>query len=294
MIAAVALGFVIAAAPVSRRVVLTASGCDATFVTEVRNLLGIELKATVGALLSDASERVSLDCSATGVTAEVERDGKTMPVVIDVSMVDDDSRARTVALMLAEGMSGPIVPAPVEKKTPPPEPVPVPDQQRESRFSLSGFFAIRSAERVQLGGALSGELALLSWLGLHVDIVGVTATMTREGGTVQSTALDAAFGIDVRWVFGPLLIRIGPSARAGVAILTGRPGAERTGGTVAGGMWAPQISGGAQVMFDRFLISAFVDGGWWVPRLRGTVFNEAAVELSGAFVVAGVGAGWRL
>lgn len=297
MIPQAVLVVALAASPGVRRVGLTASGCPTSFVTEVRQLLAIELKATVGALLDSAPETVSLECAASVISVEVRRaDAAPAPLTIDVSSVGDDSRARTVALVLAEVMSAP--PTTVEvPKAPPPvvEPVTsVPAVENERPVLLTAGFTVRTLERVQLGGTVGVALTFLEWLGLHVDVSMVTAQVVRPGGRVQATSIDGAVGLDLRWSPGLVTLRLGPGFRFGWSALSGLPEAGRIGGQVSGVMWGPQVSLGATMRPAgwAFALNGGVDVGWWAPQLSGSVFGASPVVVAGPFGAFTLGVGW--
>lgn len=291
------LAFLVVAAPSPRRVGLTASGCDTAFVTEVRQLLAIELKATVGALLDSADETVALACAGDSVAVDVRRAGAPVQSLsVDVSSVGDEFRARTVALLLAETMtSPPPTVAPVAPKPPPVELAPrasTPAPARSAMFTAG--FVVRTLERPQLGASIGVELALSRWFGLHVDLVGLTATVPRAGGRVQATSFDVGPGVDVRLILDTVTLRAGPGVRLGVSLLEGRAAEGRIAGTVAGLMWGPQLALGARVAPARLGVAFTValEAGWWAPKLTGEVFGEGPVEVAGPFGALTVGVGW--
>ncbi|MDX2010780.1 MAG: hypothetical protein SFW67_11335 [Myxococcaceae bacterium] len=292
----VAVCALVAAATPGRRVGLTATGCPDGFVAEVRSVLGIELKATVGPLLDAAPERVELSCGAGSVAVTVSGAAAVTPLSVDVSAVEEPLRARTVALVVADAMAQAPPPA---VPSPPPAPAPVvpaapPLDVQPFRGAVSVLGLVRSGAAVHGGAALVVEWAWLQWLGGHADVCFATATVSRAGGAVVSTMVDGAVGLDVRWAAGPVQLRAGPGLRVGGAALEGRPGPERVGGLVTGVMWGPQVSVGASLVpVARLVVSAFVDGGLWAPRLRGEVFGDAPVETAGPVVTAGLGVGWR-
>jgi hypothetical protein len=285
---------VVAAATPTRRVSLTASDCEPGFVTEVRSVLGIELKATVGAVLVDAREQVELACTPSAVAVVLTRDGVSAPLTVDVSTVDESLRARTVALVLAETMAEPPEPAVVATSPQPPVVAPAPPPP-PGRLSLALLVGVRSGPTAHFGGAFVVEWEWLRWLGVHADLCVVSGTVARTGGLVASTMVDASVGLDVRAALGPVRLRVGPGVRAGGGWLQGLPAAERVGGRVVGVMWGPQLSTGLSVSpTERLLLTAFVDAGFWGTQLVGEVFGEAPVILTGLMVTAGVGVGWRL
>ncbi|MBL8933879.1 MAG: hypothetical protein JNM69_04955 [Archangium sp.] len=299
MISAAVLVVALAATPGVRRVGLTATGCGGAFVTEVRQLLAIELKATVGALFDSAPETVALECSASIISVEVLRHGEApAPLTIDVSSVDEGARARTVALLLAEVMSAappppPVVARPAPSASPEPSVAPVlPDAP--ARLLVTAGFTARTLEQVQLGGTVGVAVPLLRWFGVHAEVSALTAQVVRPGGRVQATAIDGAIGVDLRWSPELVMLRLGPGLRCGWGLLEGRPDASRVGGKVSGVMWGPQVSAGVSVRprGSALVLNGSVDLGWWLPRLTGSVFEGTPVVVGGPFGVLTLGVGW--
>ncbi|MFY2557158.1 hypothetical protein ACN469_05960 [Corallococcus terminator] len=287
---------------------MSATDCPPGVEPELRRLLAIELKVPVDAASSEGDTRVTVDCTAPRYKVALEvLNREPEQFEVDISGVSALAVPRTVALLVAEAAarlwSSPPAepPLPPVEIPPPPEalppleapPVPLapptlqvpPAPMAEPGRGQLGLFGVgRLGEVVLLGGGLSADVRLGSWVGLRLDVAALRGEAQRASGLVLATLVDGGFTFDLRAERAGWMVRGGVGLRGGLGVLEGLPEEGHVGAVTRGVLWGPQAGvSGEWRPWSWLALGLGVDGGIWAPRLDGTVVDESPVRVGGAF-----------
>lgn len=295
-------------------VVVELKQCEQPLATEVRRIVGVELRATVvdAAGAGEAVIRVVATCHGSEVELSLADavTARHLDRTVALAAAAPAGRARLVALAVAELVVASwqeieSSPEPTKRDLPPPEP------QREARITEGASpeqpRASAMAEAVGvartfpgsdlwlLGAGARGFFTLSRPFTLALELTAEWGKTSRAPGQVAARALGGAlalgWGIERKWLF--VMPWVG--ARAGVARLTGEPSPDSTttvGETQSGSCLGPEI-GVSATLFPHAAAHAVValSAGTMLLGVRGEVMGDRNVNVLGPWAALVVGVG---
>lgn len=265
--------------------------CEGVTSEGIERILNVELRTHL-----DQARALIVTCSEDKVFITLRTTNGEVSRVLTPGARKARVLERLVALAASELPSQPRVPiqpvvAPVVVVTPAPPPA---RWRVDARASFRGY----PAGRLGLwGGRLSAgwQFTPHGWLTLEGQAEKGTAATAL--GSVEALAFSG--GVATQWVqslLPRLSLEEGVGLAAGQVRLWGTPVvAGVTGNTLTGWWWGPlaRVSISLRV-FDRVQVLAGIEAGWALNGAAGSVPNEAAVAVAGAWLsgVLGVGGAW--
>lgn len=289
---------------------MTVDACAKVNVEEVERLAAIELSRAPPDVAIVA--HVGCDRGLITLTVDDPVTRKTLGRKLDLSSTAARSRARTVALALAELIEAswselllpsprvmPAGPAPTEAQQEAASRIAsrvIPEKERRFRVSLLGSGQrFVSAALWEWGGG-----ARLSWAG---DLFGVSADFRVGHGTNQSAlgelivdTLGGSVGALAHATFGLVDLEGGVGLRGGSARIIGEPAdlALATGSTRSGAWLAPMLFADVGLLTKWVLVQFGVEGGLVALGVRGRVNSTGGTGVYGPYFQLSVSVGLRL
>jgi hypothetical protein len=296
---------------------LEVEGCGDAPSSEIRRIVGIELRATLDADdATPAADTTHVRVTCAERLAELTVDdaitGKSLSRSIDIEAASPNSRARLIALAVAELVSASWTELETPPTVPPAGPRPSPaavGAAREAVHAKVPRLAPRSFRVVVAGSvrAVLGETVLYganarAAYGDAEHPIGYRLDLGIEHGT-ESTALGSV-GIDSAGAAAALLFHAalpgvfasghaGAGARYGYAWLAGQPAnASVRGETVTGSWLGPLATAGLTLAPGRtFRADLDLEAGYALLAVTGHVTGAADAGIRGAWLGALLGVG---
>jgi|SRR6185312_6074433 len=239
------------------------------------------------------------DATATSVVVRVQDPARAGAAErkVELSDISPEARPRALALAVAELVHS-------ATQTPPPPPTPpapppiasAAPRPRQPTLFLSGTLELEPHPGNNLllwGLGASAAVARGRWMAA-VDLQGLNGGSSVAFGDVDTDLLALALTAGPHWSVGRLIIDLGATGRFGWAWMRGHP---NVAGPTGGSGSAPIASAGGRL--GIFLptragvshVRALVEGGAMIRGLEAIVNRATAANLSGGYLLLGLGFG---
>ncbi len=285
----------------TRPLAMTFAGCDDTLSAEALRISHIELANDGEANVTLAEARIEVQCEDRAAMVRGTRGGNTVAKRMPFDTLDTATRARLVALGVAE-LARELSRMPTATATPGVAPKPHAEVTRSLPtpvgWALSLGPTLRaapSARMIALGGRMVGELRATSWLAVTLAGEGTTAERSIRGGSLRWSR--AAVELGARALLGSGLRRFYAEAAIAGSLehLSGHPNESgvRGGRFSAANTVARAGLGGELQVLRRGLVALTLDAHRMLRSLKARNTGEQTIQVGPILLGASLTAGAR-
>ncbi len=278
---------------------LSFESCADSLAPEVDRIARIELHAAhVG---EGSATQIGVECAGDDVKLTVDDPltGKRVERSVSLASVAQESRARLLALAIAELVRSSWIELQFRRRPvlPIPARAPVSVEQQDLARAIAaapptavwgGYAAVEALFVPSVGSPIFGltlgvQRSIAPWGFVEGGVSGWDGTAERSSGTVaiREIAVDPAIGVHADFVDLALGVRVCWTSLAGTPI-----GGAFRGESISGLSAGPMVAASVGIIGPLRL---WVRGGWIVQGERGIVAGDSDVNLGGAFGSIGLG-----